>query len=140
MDWETFFALLLGAALAILSGTAQEQIKNRRRLQATARVLLHEIGRLFRYFDRRDLDDSEVRQRLDTAVTDYKDALFSVDAITFSEHYPLYLQLVDAVESQNTFLKEAPLILEVRPKLAQLLDLDLSSFEDGNAWNSPFRG
>jgi hypothetical protein len=130
MDWGRLFALLLGSFLAIIAGLLQEQLKVRRRLRTTARLLLHEIGRLFDYLQEKGIDDDEVRVRLRVAIDDYKKALFDVDAITFSEHYPIYRELVDAIEAPTEFRKEARLILNVRPKLARLLNIDPVSFED----------
>lgn len=120
MDWPTLASLVLGAALAVVGSLVQEELQIRRRLRTTSRILAHEISRLGEYLEEKGLEDLKVSERLLAAVDDFKAALFDVDAAKFAEAYPLYQEVVDALEAQSSFRQELRLIVNILPKLLAL--------------------
>jgi hypothetical protein len=115
-----FLKVLFGAALSIGGGFLSDELKKRRRVKSAARVLLLELQRIYQNLETRPLSEPDVCSSLNAAATEYKQALFAVDRITFSEHWAILRELIDALDGDPA-KRETLLVLGVRRSLAKLL-------------------
>lgn len=114
--------VLLGALLSLVAGFFSEEIKKRRRLWAAARVLLYELQRIFRSVDPRDPREILSSKSLQVAIDEYRVALFAVDSAKFNDHWPIYRDLMELLDSDmDDDQKVTNLSLHVRRLLGALL-------------------
>jgi len=119
---DDILKILAGALLSIAGGFLAEEAKKRRRLSSSARILLHELQRIWESADHRDSKVVETSESLKAAIDSYKMALFEVDRIKFDEHWPVYRDLIRLLDSdRDTSHKQTLLLLDARRRLAALI-------------------
>lgn len=114
--------IFLGALISIVVTFLSEELKKRRRLWASARVLLHELQRAYNSAGQRGPDEILNSKGFLAAVDEYRAALFAVDSAAFERHFPVYAKLTELLDSDLApDHKETLLVLDIRRRLGALL-------------------